>query len=82
VIDPRFQEPPWELPDSGEEPSDEACAQLVDLIYALGDFVAARYDDRISRYYRQRQREEQSVATSEPGGAQLDLFHADLLDPF
>lgn len=78
---PRPDEPLWELPGSGEEPSGEACAQLVDLIYALGDFVAARYDNKIERYYRQR-RQEESTTIPERSGVQLDLFAANLLEPF
>ena len=68
------------LPD-GDDLSDEAIAVLVDLVYALGDYVAASYADRLHRYDRDR-RAEALALQPEPHAQQLDLFPADLLDPF
>jgi len=82
VTGPRFDQLPWPSPDSGDEPSSEACAQLVDLLYALGDLVAERYHRKIKRYYRRRHRKDQPAAVAKPDGVQLDLFPADLLEPF
>ncbi len=82
MIETRFDELPWASSAPGDEPSGEACAQLVDLLYALGDLVAQRYHRKIQRYYRRRRRKERSVAVIRPDGVQLDLFPADLLEPF
>ena len=82
MIEPQFDQLPWPSPESGDEPSGEACAQLVDLLYALGDLVAERYHRKIKRYYRRRRRAERPVAVIRPDGVQLDLFPADLLEPF
>jgi len=67
------------LPD--EDLSDEAIATLVDLVYALGDHVAASYADRLHRYY-QAQREDTLATQPESDARQLDLFPANVLDPF
>jgi len=64
-----------------DELSDELAARLPDLIYALGDFVASRYEDRIRSHY-QRQRERAAALQPDVDPRQLDLFPAAILDPF
>jgi hypothetical protein len=61
--------------------NDEAAARLVDLIYALGDFVASHYENRIRRHY-QRQREQALALQPNVDPRQLDLFPTAVLDPF
>jgi len=60
--------------------SDETATAVIDLLYALGDLLA---DHFVHRLRRQQQRRHQTI---EPEYAidprQLDLFSADLLDPF
>jgi hypothetical protein len=70
-----------ELLVADDQLSDEAAARLVDLIYALGDFVASRYEDRIRSHY-QRQRERALALQLDLDPRQLDLFPAAILDPF
>ncbi len=56
--------------DMPDEIGDETAAQIIDILYALGDAVGARYDGRIRRYYQCRRQ------TPPPldDGEQLTLF--------
>ena len=61
--------------------SDETAAAMVDLLYALGDLLADHFAHRLRRL-QQRRREETFESSRAIDPRQLDLFGADLLDPF
>ena len=73
--------PDWPPFRDDDDITDQAAARLVDLIYALGDFVADRYVTHLRRH-EQRQRDEALACQTTPDPRQLDLFGPDALDPF
>jgi hypothetical protein len=73
--------PPDWPPFPDDDLTDQAASRLVDLIYALGDFVADHYAARLRRH-DQRQRDEAFGCQPTRDPRQLELFGFDALDPF
>ncbi|BAP87467.1 uncharacterized protein E1O_30500 [Burkholderiales bacterium GJ-E10] len=79
-----YDSDPWPsfLCDSDDDDINDAdAARLVDLIYALGDFVATHFASRLSRHAR-RQRDNCPINEQNPDPRQMNLFPGYLLDPF